>query len=55
MEKLFFLSRDGYIVKQCYDLLAQTISGAPVSEYMYASRRFAACPGALFAEFVPNQ
>jgi predicted HAD superfamily hydrolase len=39
MEKLFFLSRDGYIVKQCYDLLAQTISGAPVSEYMYASRR----------------
>ncbi len=39
VEKLYFLSRDGYIVKHVYDLLACFTEHAPPSEYLYASRR----------------
>ncbi len=39
IEKIFFLSRDGYIMKQVYDLTAEVFDLLPKSEYLYASRR----------------
>lgn len=39
IEKLFFLSRDGYVIRKAYDLISQAFEYAPQSEYMYASRR----------------
>ncbi len=39
VEKIFFLARDGDIVKRCYDIFASGLPGAPKSEYLYASRR----------------
>ncbi len=39
MEVLYFLSRDGDIVKRCYDILAPYYPGAPKSVYLRASRR----------------
>ena len=39
IEKLFFLSRDGYVIRKVYDLISQAFESAPPSEYMYASRR----------------
>lgn len=36
-ERVVFLARDGYILKQVYELLAP--SGAPPAQYLYASRR----------------
>jgi HAD superfamily hydrolase (TIGR01549 family) len=45
IEKLFFLSRDGYIVKRVYDILSGLFKNAPPSEYMYASRRALNIPG----------
>jgi len=39
-EKVFFLSRDGYFVKQVYDLMsAREDNTQPPSAYLYASRR----------------
>jgi len=38
---IFFLSRDGLIAKSVYDRLYGSIPGAPVSHYIYASRRAA--------------
>lgn len=38
-ETLFFLSRDGDIVKRCYDVLAALDPHAPASQYVLASRR----------------
>lgn len=39
IKELFFLARDGWIVKQCYDRLASQVPGAPRATYLYASRR----------------
>lgn len=36
---LFFLSRDGDIIKKCYDVLAADFSDAPRSHYVMSSRR----------------
>ena len=36
---LLFLSRDGDIIKRCYDVIATLDPGAPASRYMLASRR----------------
>lgn len=38
-ETLYFLSRDGHILKRIYDQLSQRVKHAPPSEYLYASRR----------------
>ncbi|MGL5881617.1 MAG: HAD family hydrolase, partial [Xenococcaceae cyanobacterium] len=45
IEKIFFLSRDGYIMKRVYDLLARIDDCAPNAEYLYASRRALNIPG----------
>lgn len=37
--KVYFLSRDGYILKQAYDRLAEGRRDLPPSGYLYASRR----------------
>lgn len=39
VDVLYFLSRDGRIVKKCYDVLAAYYPKAPKSKYVYASRR----------------
>lgn len=39
IEILFFMSRDGEIIKKVYDLYAPLYDNAPKSEYVYASRR----------------
>ena len=39
IEKIFFLSRDGYIMKRVYDLTAEVFDHLPKAEYLYASRR----------------
>lgn len=38
-EDLFFLSRDGKIMKEAYDLLTPLYKNAPKSHYLYCSRR----------------
>lgn len=39
IERLYFLARDGDIVKRVYDRLAPRMAGAPTSRYLLASRR----------------
>lgn len=39
IEHIYFFSRDGEIVKKCYDLIADFYPEAPKSHYIYASRR----------------
>jgi predicted HAD superfamily hydrolase len=39
VDTLYFLARDGEIVKRCYDILAKQYPKAPKSEYVLASRR----------------
>lgn len=39
IEKIFFLSRDGYIMKRVYDAIAQVYLDIPEADYLYASRR----------------
>lgn len=39
VKKVFFLARDGDIVKKCYDIISKGVVAAPISEYLYASRR----------------
>jgi HAD superfamily hydrolase (TIGR01549 family) len=39
IEKVYFLSRDGFIMKKVYDTLSKSFGHTPPSEYMYASRR----------------
>ena len=39
IKDIYFLARDGEIVKRVYDTLAKHIPGAPRSHYIYASRR----------------
>lgn len=39
VETLYFLSRDGQILKRVYDHLSPWVEHAPPSEYLYASRR----------------
>lgn len=39
IKKLYFLARDGEIVKKCYDIIAAQIPDSPSSHYIYASRR----------------
>ncbi|MBZ0168954.1 hypothetical protein MELA_01285 [Candidatus Methylomirabilis lanthanidiphila] len=39
VERLYFLSRDGQILKRIYDHLSPLVENAPPSEYLYASRR----------------
>lgn len=47
VERLYFLSRDGYILKQAYDLLSPLYPDSPPSHYMYASRRAFNVPAIL--------
>jgi predicted HAD superfamily hydrolase len=44
VDKLFFLARDGEIIKKCYDEIAKNVEGAPVSEYIHVSRRALSVP-----------
>lgn len=39
VEEIYFLSRDGDIVKRCYDAISGGVADAPPSRYLYASRR----------------
>jgi predicted HAD superfamily hydrolase len=39
IEKIFFLSRDGHIMKRVYDLSVKVFDRLPDAEYLYASRR----------------
>jgi len=39
VSRLFFLSRDGYIMKQVYDVMVTDRGDCPESDYLYASRR----------------
>lgn len=39
VDRVYFLARDGHIVKRCYDILAARNNNAPKSFYIYASRR----------------
>lgn len=43
-KKVFFLARDGEIIKHCYDLMAKDIPNAPESEYLHVSRRALSVP-----------
>lgn len=39
IDKLYFLSRDGKIMKSAYDIVSQLYANAPKSEYLLCSRR----------------
>ncbi|MFT6324976.1 MAG: FMN phosphatase YigB (HAD superfamily), partial [Halieaceae bacterium] len=39
VEDLYFLARDGYLIKDIYDKISVNISNAPKSHYLLASRR----------------
>lgn len=39
MDRLYFLSRDGLIMKKAYDILAKSYPNAPESHYLLCSRR----------------
>lgn len=39
VKKLYFLSREGWLIKEIYDIVAPYFNGAPESVYLYASRR----------------
>jgi predicted HAD superfamily hydrolase len=39
VDQLYFLSRDGFIIKKIYEILKKYIPEAPPAEYLYASRR----------------
>jgi len=39
VDELYFLSRDGYIMKKAYDLISPYYKKAPQSIYLYSSRR----------------
>ena len=41
IKELYFLSRDGWILKQAYDLLYKDSEASPKSKYLYSSRRAA--------------
>ncbi|SPD67961.1 conserved protein of unknown function (plasmid) [Cupriavidus taiwanensis] len=43
-DKLYFLARDGWVLKQAYDLMYGDVEGAPISEYLYCSRRAVMVP-----------
>jgi len=47
VEHLFFLARDGQIVKKACDLLIETLAHPPKSTYLYASRRGINVPAML--------
>jgi capsule polysaccharide export protein KpsC/LpsZ/FMN phosphatase YigB (HAD superfamily) len=47
VEHLFFLARDGQIVKKACDLLIETVAHPPKSTYLYASRRGINVPAML--------
>lgn len=44
LDKVYFLARDGEIIKKCYDVITENISGAPKSEYVHVSRRALSVP-----------
>lgn len=37
--KIHFLARDSYLIKEIFDIIAQNVQDAPISNYLYASRR----------------
>lgn len=39
VERLYFLSREGWILKEIYDILTRNVPNAPTSVYLYCSRR----------------
>lgn len=39
IKKVYFLSRDGHIIKRCFDVLSKYYQNAPESIYLLASRR----------------
>jgi predicted HAD superfamily hydrolase len=47
IEKIFFLARDGYIMKRVYDRLSSIDDRAIPAEYLYASRRALNIPGII--------
>lgn len=49
VKDLYFLARDGFLVKRIYDLISVGVDGAPKSHYLLASRRCYST-AALFSE-----
>ncbi|NDV62233.1 HAD-IA family hydrolase [Puniceicoccales bacterium CK1056] len=39
IKKVYFLSRDGHILKQVYEILTTNLSDCPEADYLFASRR----------------
>jgi predicted HAD superfamily hydrolase len=39
LDKVYFLSRDGFILKQVYEILTTDLPGCPTPDYLFASRR----------------
>lgn len=54
VERVYFLARDGEIVKRCYDCLACCYKGAPKSYYLLASRRGVNVPSLFSKEDIFN-
>ena len=44
IKTIYFLARDGEIVKKCYDIITKNDTSSPVSKYLYASRRAYSIP-----------
>lgn len=58
--QIHFVARDGFYIRQAFDLLARYIPGAPKSNYLYASRKaltplFIREPANLFEVFHESQ
>ena len=59
IDHLYFMARDGHIIRRAYDILAPLYPDAPASTYLYASRRGLTVPAAqtredLVALLAPN-
>ncbi|MEG1995103.1 MAG: HAD-IA family hydrolase [Romboutsia sp.] len=39
IKKIHFVSRDGYMIKEAYDIIAKYVKDAPESNYLYCSRK----------------
>jgi predicted HAD superfamily hydrolase len=44
LDKVYFLARDGEIIKECYDVICASKENAPKSEYVHVSRRALSVP-----------
>jgi predicted HAD superfamily hydrolase len=51
-KKIYFLARDGDIIKKCYDIVAKDVEKAPKSYYLLASRRAFSIPAIQNTEHI---